>query len=224
MVETLTNVIRRLMGGATPQEAKQARAAAKAQARAEAKARRVRWVPPPADGKVRLNLGCGDKILGGYINVDFAQSRKGNTPDVIADLRAMSFEPGYADEILSVHVIEHFYPWEVEALLKHWQTILKPGGLLILECPNILTAAEMLLKEPDRAARAEGKDGQLAMWPIYGDPGWQDPLMCHRWGYTPTTLKDLLERCGFTKVRQEIAVFKQQDPRDMRVVGEKPCA
>lgn len=101
------------------------------------------------------------------------------------------------------------------------KNILKPGGKLVLECPNILTAAAMLLKEPERAARAEGKDGQLAMWPLYGDPAWKDPLMCHRWGYTPATLIDLLKRCGFKQVRQEPAMFKQQDPRDMRVVGEK---
>lgn len=223
MPETLTRVLRRVLGRPSPEEEKRARAEAKKKARAEEEARRPKWTPPPADGRVRLNLGCGDKILPGYVNVDFAESRKGNKPDVIADLRAMTFGPGYADEILSVHVIEHFYPWEAEALLAHWRTILKPGGLLILECPNILTAAEMLLKEPERAARAEGKDGQLAMWPIYGDPGWRDPLMCHRWGYTPTTLMDLLQRCGFTNVRQEPALFKQQDPRDMRVVGEKSC-
>lgn len=182
---------------------------------------KVKWCPPPPDGKVRLNLGCGDKILQGYINVDFAESRKGNKPDVIADLRALRFEHNYADEILSVHVIEHFYPWEAEELLGHWRSVLKPGGSIILECPNILTAAEMLVKDPDRAARADGKDGQLAMWPLYGDPAWKDPLMCHRWGYTPSTLIDLLKRCGFNNVRREPAMFKQQDPRDMRVVGEK---
>ena len=185
------------------------------------KKKKIKWVPPVDDGKIRLNLGCGDKILPGYINVDFAESRKGNKPDVIADLRALSFEKNYADEILSVHVIEHFYPWEAEVLLKHWKDILKPGGLLILECPNILTAAKMLIENPDRAAMALGKDGQMAMWPLYGDPSWQDPLMCHRWGYIPTTLKDLLLRCGFANVRQEPAVFKCQDPRDMRIVGEK---
>lgn len=183
--------------------------------------RKIKYVPPPDDGKVRLNLGCGDKILAGYVNVDFAESRKGNRPDVIADLRALEFGPAYADEILSVHVIEHFYPWEAQDLLHHWRDILKPGGRIVLECPNILTAAKMLLAHPERAARAEGKDGQMAMWPFYGDPAWKDPLMCHRWGYTPVTLCDLLSQCGFRNVRQEPAVFKQQDPRDMRVVGEK---
>ena len=182
---------------------------------------KIKWTPPPNDGKVRLNLGCGDKILEGYINVDFAESRKGNKPDIIADLRKLDFEDSYADEILSVHVIEHFYPWEAEDLLMHWKDILKSGGTLILECPNILTAAKMLVEHPEKAAIGKGKDGQMAMWPLYGDPAWKDPLMHHRWGYTPVTLIDLLKECGFKNVRQEPAMFKKQDPRDMRVVGEK---
>jgi len=185
------------------------------------KRKKLKWVPPPNDGKVRLNLGCGDKILQGYVNIDFAASRKGNKPDIIADLRALNFHHGYADEILSVHVIEHFYPWEAKDLIEHWINILKPEGQLVLECPNILTAAKMLLKDPVKAARAEGKDGKVAMWPLYGDPAWKDPLMCHRWGYTPTTLIDLLESCGLKNVRQEPAIFKSQDPRDMRVIGNK---
>ncbi|MFD0669044.1 class I SAM-dependent methyltransferase [Ramlibacter sp. MAHUQ-53] len=182
---------------------------------------KARWQPPPDDGRVRLNLGCGDKLLPGYINIDAAPSRKGRAPDVVADLRALAFGPGVADEILAVHVIEHFHPWEAEDLVRHWRDLLKPGGRLVLECPNLLAAARALLEEPSRAARAQGKDGQLAMWPLYGDPGWRDPLMCHRWGYTPETLADLLARCGLRHVRQEPAVFKQREPRDMRVAGEK---
>lgn len=210
MLNSLKNIARKILGAENTKKIQ-----------GKVRPNKIKWSPPPADGKVRLNLGCGDKILEGYINVDFAASRKGNKPDVIADLRALEFNPDYADEILSVHVIEHFYPWEAEDLLTHWKNILKPGGSLILECPNILTAAKMLLQEPEKAARAVGKDGQMAMWPLYGDPAWKDPLMCHRWGYTPTTLIDLLKTCGFTNVRQERAVFKSQDPRDMRIVGEK---
>jgi predicted SAM-dependent methyltransferase len=59
---------------------------------------------------IKLNLGCGDKILPGYINVDVASERKGKKPDVISDIRKLTFDDNYADEILSVHVIEHCEP------------------------------------------------------------------------------------------------------------------
>lgn len=185
------------------------------------KFKKAKWAPPPNDGKVRLNLGCGDKILPGYINVDFAESRKGNTPDVIADLRKMEFPEGYADEIMAIHVIEHFYVWEAEEMLQHWRSILKPNGVIVLECPNILTAAKNLVANPIDASRADGKAGQNAMWPLFGDPGWRDPLMCHKWGYTPHTLIELMKKCGYKSVRQEKAMFKQREPRDMRIVGAR---
>ncbi len=183
--------------------------------------RRAEPVPRPDEAKIRLNLGCGDKILAGYINVDIAPSRKGQRPDVISDLRKLDFEDDYADEILSVHVIEHFYHWEVRALLGEWLRVLKPSGKLILECPNLLSAARSLIEDPRRHARP-GKDGRTTMWVFYGDPGWKDPLMCHKWGYTPDSLKALLEDLKLTNVQQEPALFKRREPRDMRITGRKP--
>ena len=68
---------------------------------------------------MKLNLGCGDKILEGYVNVDVAESRVGKRPDVLCDLHQLTpFETNVADEILSVHVVEHFWVWEVVAILK----------------------------------------------------------------------------------------------------------
>ena len=93
--------------------------------------------PEAAMALVKLNLGCGDKILSGYVNVDVAESRAGKRPDVLCDLhRLASFEDNSADEILSVHVVEHFWRWEVVDVLKEWVRVLKPGGLMILECPE----------------------------------------------------------------------------------------
>ena len=59
---------------------------------------------------VRLNLGCGDKILEGHINVDVASERVGKLPDVVCDIRKLdNFPDNFADEILAVHVVEHFW-------------------------------------------------------------------------------------------------------------------
>jgi len=176
----------------------------------------------PRDGKVRLNLGCGDKYLEGYTNVDLAPSRKGKEPDVICDLKKLDFPEGYADEVLSVHTIEHFYHWEAKDVVAEWMRVLKPGGQLILECPNLLTAAKHFLKDPEKYS-SPGKEGQMSMWVFYGDPAWRDPLMCHRWGYTPKSLQKLLCEAGFTQVKQEPAQFKKREPRDMRITGIKPA-
>ncbi len=52
---------------------------------------------------VRLNLGCGDKILEGYINVDVASERAGKLPDIVCDIRKLEkFPDNTADEILAV--------------------------------------------------------------------------------------------------------------------------
>ena len=171
---------------------------------------------------VRLNLGCGDKILPDYINVDVVAARAGKKPDVISDLHKLTlFQNDYADEILSVHVVEHFWRWEVEDVLKEWIRGLKPGGKMIVECPNLKSACEEFLKNPDVAASG-GPEGQRSMWVFYGDPRWQDPLMVHRWGYTPQSLSALLSSVGLVNVRQEAAQYKLREPRDMRIVAEKP--
>lgn len=174
-----------------------------------------------ADNHIRLNLGCGDKILDGYVNVDVVASRAGRKPDVICDLHDLSiFGSNTIDEILAVHVVEHFWYWEVIDILKEWVRVLKPGGKMILECPNLISAAEEFLKNPDIASLG-GKEGQRSMWVFYGDPNWKDPYMIHRWGYTPKSLASIMHKAGLRQLEQKPAQFKLREPRDMRIVGFK---
>jgi SAM-dependent methyltransferase len=171
---------------------------------------------------VKLNLGCGDKILAGYVNVDVAPSRAGKKPDVICDLhRLEGFADGAAEEILAVHVVEHFWRWEVVEVLREWARVLEPGGAMILERPNLLSACQQFLADPETFS-GPGPEGQRTMWVFYGDPRWRDPLMVHRWGYTPRSLAGIMREAGLTDLRQEPAQFKLREPRDMRIVGLKP--
>lgn len=182
----------------------------------------VRPARSSTNAPVKLNLGCGDKILPGYVNVDVVEARAGKAPDVLCDLRELTpFADDCADEVMSVHVVEHFWRWEVEDVLKEWVRVLKPGGKFIVECPNLQAACEAFLADPD-ARSAPDKRGQTTMWVFYGDPQWKDPLMVHRWGYTPNSLGQLLRSVGLVDVRQEPAQYKLREPRDMRVVGFKP--
>ena len=96
--------------------------------------------------------------------------------------------------------------------------ILKPGGKLILECPNLVNACKAIIENPQVASLPDS-NGQMSMWPLYGDPSWQDPLMVHKWAYTPDSLIKVVASAGFSNVKQEKAKFKLREPRDMRVTG-----
>lgn len=165
---------------------------------------------------MKLNLGCGDKILEGYVNVDLVDERKGNQPDVNCDVRDLHehFEDGVADEILAVHILEHFYPWEVHNALQEWKRVLKPGGKIIIEVPDIMKAIFHLLSSPENP--------QLSMWALYGNPGELDPLMCHKWGYTAQSLGLELHLAGFENIEKHPAQFKLKDLRDLRIEATKP--
>ena len=173
------------------------------------------------DRIIKLNLGCGDKILPNYINVDIKSERLGQKPDIECDIRKLNiFQDNYADEILSVHVIEHFWRWEIVDILKEWVRVLKPNGKMILECPNLESACKEFLNNPDLGSKP-GLSGQRTMWVFYGDPAWKDPLMVHRWGYTPLSLARVMKEAGLSDLKQELAQFKLKEPRDMRITGRK---
>lgn len=100
------------------------------------------------------------------------------------------------DEIELTHGIEHFYLWEAEQLLRECYELLDTGGKLVLEQPDILVAAAVLLglKTPFTST-----PGQSDMWPLYGDPTHRNPLYIHRWGWTLATLMNALVVAGFKR-------------------------
>jgi len=179
-------------------------------------------LPPINDAlfnKVKLNLGCGDKILLGYINVDAQEEIKGKKPELVADVTKLDkFADNSVDEILTVHLIEHFYYWHLPAILAEWKRILKPGGIMITETPNLLFACQEIMKNPFKAALP---NGQTSTWVLYGNPYEEDELMCHHWCFTPQTLSQILGEAGFSNIRQEPAQFKLREPRDFRIICEK---
>ena len=156
----------------------------------------------------RANLGCGRRILSGYLNVDLNPRA-----DVVCDITALPEDwTDRFDEVLAVHVIEHIYPWDVEKTLLEWKRIIKPGGKIVIECPNLLKVASLFLEDPDKI--------NYGMWGFYGDPSTKDPLMGHKWGYIPKSLIKLLRAAGFVDVEVKPAQYHVAK-RDMRVEAIK---
>ena len=169
---------------------------------------------------MKLNVCCGGRILPGYVNVDVAHESGKPAPDILADARRIPLEDGCADEILCIHGFEHFYRWEVDTLATEWKRLLKPGGCLVLELPDLLKCCENIVTDYRQAGK---HPDQAGMWGLYGDPRLESPLMCHRWGWTPRTLR------SFLKSHQFVDIVDQQTEwhpagrmhRDMRLVARK---
>lgn len=100
------------------------------------------------DQPLRLHLGCGEKYLEGYINIDYSPQehtlQSHAVADVFADITTLAFPPQTVDEIRMHHVFEHFERATALALLLNWQSWLKLGGVLHIETPDILGCARLL--------------------------------------------------------------------------------
>jgi len=102
---------------------------------------------------MKLNIGCGKRIKKGYTNVDIRKTH----PDVIVgDIRKLPFPENSVEEIFANDVYEHVPFAESFELLKHWVSILKPGGSLVIQTPNTVGLAKMLLnaETPDQIQAA----------------------------------------------------------------------
>jgi len=167
---------------------------------------------------MKLNIGAGHRRIPGYTGID-AVERPG--ADIIATADKIPLGDGCCDEILAVHLLEHMFPWEAPRALAEWHRLLQPGGLLVLELPNLLKCCENVLA--NRVDFGKHPD-QLGMWGLFGDNRTEDPFMMHRWAYSPATLTALLQACGFVKVREEVTHFHPagRANRDMRLTARRP--
>lgn len=156
---------------------------------------------------VRLNLGCGSDSREGYINVDI---RRLTGVDVVADVRSLPMANETASEILAHDILEHVSLFDAPKMLAEWHRVLKPGGTLTLRLPDMRKIAAALLggtlkPDPIRMQRANPGLGEptgedVAIWLLYGDQAviWGGSQWgSHKWGYTRTTLRRLLEEMGF---------------------------
>lgn len=168
------------------------------------------------DKPVLLNLGCGHKHFPqeeGWINVDYSENSSGQNPDVAADLRKLPFPDNYADEIHSIHSIEHLYIWEAVNVIRHeWRRVLKPQGLLVIECPSMNKILN-LFKIPDISHR-------FTWWGLYGDPRSHDPNMMHKWCWSQEMLCQLLTDTGYVDVKVCTPKYHYEF-RDMRIEAKK---
>jgi hypothetical protein len=179
---------------------------------------------PPAPLRLSVGLGADALQIEGYRHVELLAPGPVSPTLSSRGLQGLqAYGDGIADEVMAIHVVERLHRWEVVDALKEWVRVLKPGGRLIVESPNLLTACESLLANPTQGAQP-GENGSATLWCLYGDPGQRDPQSTHRWLYTPFSLAEVMHEAGLQQLAQQLPEFKAGHPRNMRVVGVKPAA
>lgn len=144
----------------------------------------------------KLNLGCGDVRLAGYINVDALEKFR---PDVVCDVSKLEFsDDNQYDLVRASHVLEHFeYPRCVE-VLQEWRRVLRVGGYIVVCVPDFQALSWRTILQPS---------GLVLEDDTYKN-GWMNGLFAldlppefrHKVVFTRKSLKQLLHRTGFHTV------------------------
>jgi predicted SAM-dependent methyltransferase len=168
---------------------------------------------------MKLNFGCGKQTWDGWFCVDAVKHPKATRdPDLLhalefdkegALLNPLPLPDGVFEEVHAYHFIEHVHEWEAPSVVGEFRRLLKPGGLLVLECPDLELAAKNLLA---------GLKEQMWKFPLYGDGSHKDPYMCHKHGFTRRSLEALVKEGGFLSVKHRAPMTHgARLNRDMRV-------
>lgn len=142
-----------------------------------------------SENEVWLNLGCSDRKLPGFLNVDI---RPESGADIIDDVRTLSsVEDNSVDLIYACHLFEHFDKHEYPVVLRNWYKKLKEGGELRLAVPDIEAACTYI--------------AQTGIIEYFYSSFWgsqRNEFDYHKWGWTEITLRNALKYAGFKNVKR----------------------
>lgn len=173
----------------------------------------------PANG-LKISVGCGRHTLPDWFCIDVQQNPQATRPlDMVSDIKKIDLPDACASMLIAIHIFEHLYRWECDDTLQEWRRLLRPKGMLVLEMPDLMKCCRNVLE----GRRGPKHEDQFGMWGLYGDPGTEDPLMTHRWGWTFKSVKPLLEKNGFYDLNEKPTQWHMNGHthRDFRVEARK---
>lgn len=163
---------------------------------------------------IRLHVGCGDRILPGWMNVD----RAARAPGVITDIELtdLPYPDGSVQEILAEHVLEHLSFAEESKAWPEMARVLRPGGRLTLEVPDFEWVCATFLAAADEwrdfyvvghadhyagCGRALDQRWGILQTMLFGNQNGIGQF--HRSCYTEAKLRALAQRTGFATIAIE---------------------
>lgn len=158
----------------------------------------------PKPSPLRLNIGCGPERIEGFTGVDILP---GPAVDIVAPSDKLPYENESVDEIVAEHLIEHLTYYQFNRTMAEWYRVLKSGGTLTIECPDLLG----LCKQFVEANEYERYTTYKGYWPIIahlyghqrGKSEAEEMGQVHKSGYTKEHLTSVLTGLGFTFIVNE---------------------
>ncbi len=142
---------------------------------------------------MKLNLGCGNDLRNGYVNIDIApinnldhQIDASNLDDVCNDEEV--------DEILAVNVLNMLSYKEILNVLQHWVDKLKPGGTIKVVVPDLVELSRAFLN-------GELKSDHFILQ-MYGKQEHEHDF--HRTGFDVVLLQSVLETVKMQVISKRI--------------------
>lgn len=138
---------------------------------------------------MKLNIGCGKTYKEGFINIDAFDS---TVADKIMSADNLKFAANSIDRIEACQIIEHFGLMKSIYILAEWFRVLKPGGTLLIETPDLVKSFKEFM-EGDLETRKN-----VLTW-IYGV---ESKGMSHSLCFPTDLLEMLLEKTGFVDIKK----------------------
>jgi len=137
----------------------------------------------------QLNLGCGHDQSPEFLNVDLNASHE---PDLLCDVTDLGVLPdNYYRYILANDILEHIPRNKCLYTLKEWNRVLRGGGILEVQVPNIVGLLK-LFTAPDRQTFEAQEELSRC---LYGSQNYNGDY--HYNGFTDITIENLLTESGF---------------------------
>lgn len=126
-------------------------------------------------------------------------------PDIVSSVLELDdIESNSFDSIFTSHNIEHVHAHEIPIMLSGFLRVLKPEGYLVVTCPNLMKAAQLIVQDKLTEPAYISPVGPITPLDIlYGhDKAIEggNEYMSHKTGFTPKTLGAALQKAGFNKV------------------------
>lgn len=148
---------------------------------------------------VRLNIGCGFGHLEGWVNID---KDPRSAADRLMQAWDLDFPDGSVTEIRALQLVEHLGFFKAAYFLSECWRVLRPGGELLLETPDIEKTFGIFLAG-DRTVR------EAALGWVYGA---ETPGMGHVYCFPADLLKEMLAGAGFTVNAAEEFMYQPSRP------------